>query len=129
MNINERIKTVRKETGLNQTDFAEKIGISMNGLSMLERGVNNPSKQTIDLICREFHISKVWLETGEGEMEEPELDEFAVLAAELLQNKDDFVIRAYREFLKVYLKMDPQSKRVMQDIIRQYIEALKKDPE
>ena len=68
MSINERIIEVRKAVGLNQIRFGERINISSSGMSKLEKGDNNPSAQTISLICREFGISRTWLETGEGDM-------------------------------------------------------------
>lgn len=68
MSSNERIIEVRKAVGLNQIRFGERINISSSGMSKLEKGDNNPSAQTISLICREFGISRTWLETGEGDM-------------------------------------------------------------
>lgn len=68
MSINERIIEVRKAVGLNQIRFGERINISSSGMSKLEKGDNKPSAQTISLICREFGISRTWLETGEGDM-------------------------------------------------------------
>lgn len=72
MTINERIKEARLSTGLSQIKFGAKIGISSSGMSKLESGENNPSDQTIKLICSEFGISREWLETGEGEMKAPD---------------------------------------------------------
>ena len=71
--LNERIKAVRKAAGLNQKDFGTKIGIGMSAVSLLESGTNNPSDQTLRLICSEFGISRRWLETGEGEMIDPQV--------------------------------------------------------
>lgn len=71
--LSERIKAVRKSAGLNQKDFGTKIGIGMSAVSLLESGTNNPSDQTLRLICSEFGISRRWLETGEGEMIDPQV--------------------------------------------------------
>ena len=71
--LSERIKAVRKAAGLNQKDFGTKIGIGMSAVSLLESGTNNPSDQTLRLICSEFCISRLWLETGEGEMIDPQV--------------------------------------------------------
>ena len=71
--LSERIKAVRKAAGLNQKDFGTKIGIGMSAVSLLESGTNNPSDQTLRLICSEFGISRLWLETGEGEMIDPQV--------------------------------------------------------
>lgn len=71
--LSERIKAVRKAAGLNQKDFGTKIGIGMSAVSLLESGTNNPSDQTLRLICSEFGISRRWLDTGEGEMIDPQV--------------------------------------------------------
>lgn len=71
--LSERIKAVRKAAGLNQKDFGTKIGIGMSAVSLLESGTNNPSDQTLRLICSEFGISRLWLETGDGEMIDPQV--------------------------------------------------------
>ena len=70
--LNERIKAIRKASGLNQANFGVTIGIAMSAVSLLESGTNNPSDQTLKLICSEFGISRHWLETGEGEMRDPQ---------------------------------------------------------
>lgn len=72
MNLNERIKEARMSTGLSQVKFGARIGVGSSGMSKLESGENNPSDQTIKLICSEFGISRKWLETGEGEMKAPD---------------------------------------------------------
>jgi len=64
--MNERIKQVRKKRNLNQEDFGARIGITKSSVSLLESGKNNPSEQTIKLICTEFGVNEVWLRTGEG---------------------------------------------------------------
>lgn len=66
--MNDRIVKVRKEIGLTQDSFAEKIGLSKNFVWMIEKGERVPSERTINAICREFDVNKEWLLTGEGEM-------------------------------------------------------------
>lgn len=65
--MNERIKSIRKSYGLSQEEFGKKLKIGRSSVAKLESGENNPSEQTIDLICREFNINEEWLRTGEGE--------------------------------------------------------------
>ena len=64
--MNERIKTLRIHLKLNQQDFADKIGIGKTAVSKIESSINNPSEQTIKLICSEFGVNEAWLRTGEG---------------------------------------------------------------
>ena len=41
-------------------------GIGKSSVSKIELGENNPSDQTIMLICSIFNVNEVWLRTGEG---------------------------------------------------------------
>ena len=66
--MNERIKLIRKEQRLNQDDFAAKLGLTKNFISLVETGGRVPSDRTISDICREFRVNEKWLRTGEGEM-------------------------------------------------------------
>lgn len=72
MELSDRIKLVREASGLNQTEFGKRIEIGSSGMSKLEKGINNPADRTIRLICSEFGIDRHWLETGEGEMRDPQ---------------------------------------------------------
>ena len=66
--MNERIKQIRTESGLNQTDFAKRISVSRSAVCKMESGENSPSEQTIKLICREFSVNENWLRTGNETM-------------------------------------------------------------
>ena len=66
--IHERLKTLRKELGLTQQEFAERINLRRNSIAQIELGYRNPSGAVLALICREFNVNETWLRTGEGEM-------------------------------------------------------------
>lgn len=68
MHIGERIKQHRKETGLNQSEYAERLGVKQGIISAMEKGNRNVSDRTIRAICSEFNVNENWLRTGEGEM-------------------------------------------------------------
>ncbi len=68
MNIGERIRKVRRELCLTQTQFANRIGSMQNTITRYERNNRNPSPSVIYSICKEFNVNRKWLETGEGEM-------------------------------------------------------------
>lgn len=65
--LSERITFVQKNSKLNQTEFAGRIGISQQYLSQICNGKKTPSDRTLSDICREFGCDEVWLRTGEGE--------------------------------------------------------------
>lgn len=65
--INDRIKQIRNLANLTQTEFAEKIGLTKNYISLVENGQRAPSDRTINDICREFGVNETWLREGVGE--------------------------------------------------------------
>ena len=92
----ERITFVQKNSKLNQTKFAERIGISQQYLSQICNGKKIPSDRTISDICREFGCNEVWLRTGEGEpfKERSREEEIMRFAVQTCKGSDDF-IKAY----------------------------------
>lgn len=66
--MNARISDIRKCSGLSQQEFADKIGLTKNYVSLLETGGRIPSDRTISDICREFNVNEQWLRTGQGNM-------------------------------------------------------------
>lgn len=73
--MKERIKTIRKELKLNQTEFGDRIGATQAMVTSYETGRVVPSDSILKLISKEFGISYAWLKTGEGPMEDPMPDD------------------------------------------------------
>lgn len=65
--MQDRIRQIRKDLGLNQTEFGAKIGASRAMITSYELGKVIPDKPIVMLICEKFHVNQTWLETGEGE--------------------------------------------------------------
>ena len=65
--MNSRIVELRKSKGWTQDEFAEKMGISKNYVSLIENGKKIPGDRLTSDICRIFDINKDWLLTGNGE--------------------------------------------------------------
>lgn len=65
--IGQRINVVRKKLNLTLEKFGEKIGISKVSVRAIEKGINNPSEQTIKLICSVYNVDYAWLTQGIGE--------------------------------------------------------------
>ena len=59
--INSNIKSLRIKHGLTQEEFAERIGISIQGLSNIERNRYQPTSDTVDKICKKFKITPIEL--------------------------------------------------------------------
>lgn len=64
--MHERLKLIRKDSGLTQADFASAIGASRAMVAKYETNAVIPDKPIRMLICERFNINETWLETGEG---------------------------------------------------------------
>lgn len=65
--MNYRIREIRKDNNLTQTEFGERIGVKGNTITGYENGTRIPSDAIILSICREFNVNEDWLRTGQGE--------------------------------------------------------------
>ena len=102
MTVNERIKELRISQGLTMEPFGERIGLKRSSISLIESGKNNPSDQTIMLICREFGYNEEWLRDG-IEPKKPTIDEdmeYGQICAELgiSDNRAKQIILNYGRF-------------------------------
>ena len=59
--INTNIKALRIKHGMTQEVFSEKIGMSLQGLSNIERNRYQPTADTVDRICKVFNITPAQL--------------------------------------------------------------------
>ena len=66
--MKDRIRQLRKDLGLNQTEFGERIGVKQGSIAGYESGARTPIDAVITSICREFNVNEKWLRTGDGEM-------------------------------------------------------------
>lgn len=63
-----RIRTIRKNAGMTQQQFAERLGISRNTVATYETSSRIPIDAVIVSICREFGVREEWLRTGQGDI-------------------------------------------------------------
>ncbi len=124
--MNERIKQLRKHLGLNQTDFASRIGVSQTAVAAWELGTRNPMDAIIQSICREFNVSERWLREGEGEMFLPQddADELMALAGRFLgSNPTETQMR----FARAVFTMTPQELELITRKARELLGETKKE--
>lgn len=88
----ERIAFIQKDSKLNQTDFAKRIGISQQYLSQICNGKKTPADRTISDICREFGCSEAWMRTDEGEPfpETTQAEKIMRFAVRINKGSDEF---------------------------------------
>ena len=97
MTINERIRTLRKQKGLTQTELGDKIGLKKSAISKLESDGNSVTNQNIRLISEAFGVNPAWLRTGEGKAQIDEEEAFIqrMIDRYQMEGLDATVIRAY----------------------------------
>ena len=105
----ERIRAVRIAAGLTQPEFAEKLGLTKNFISLIENGQREPSERTIRDICRVFSVNESWLRTGEGDMKKPQTrDEQLAEIFAAVQLSDDAKARLVKAFASLPDEAYPQ---------------------
>ena len=126
--MNERIRLLRKELGLNQSDFGNKIGVKQGTVAGYESGARTPLDAVVSYICREFDVNEEWLRTGEGEMFEQMTEQQKLLkyTGMLLKDKDSAIVNAIQSFIVTYEQLDDTSKATLEKIAQQFIDNLKK---
>lgn len=125
--IGERVKMIRKELGLNQTDFAKNINLSRSQISAIEKEERVLTERTLLDISREYGANKEFILTGEGEMfidisDNKELLNFINGLCEGDQEKANLILNVY----EMFNKLDDDEQKVISDLIETMIE--KKHP-
>ena len=114
--MNERIKKIRKENKLSMEQFGKRIGITKASVSRIESGENNPSDQTIILICKEFNINEDWLRNGTGEMYSKIDEDFASMCAEIGVNDEKAKIAIMK-----YCQLSNEDKKLFWNFIERFL--------
>lgn len=107
--IPSRIKALRKEQKLSQTEFAKEIGCSRSLLSAVEQGAANPSNDLLKRIAGRFSVNYRWLLSGTGSK------------ADTSAEKD-----ADMETIYQFLSEDQNAKAVVLEAIQTY--TVSRDP-
>lgn len=123
-NINNRIEILRKTLDLSMEKFGNRIGITRSSVNSIEKGVNNPSEQTIKLVCKEFNVNYFWLTEGMGDMfnafPETIIDE---VVEEFKLNNDDKLL------IETYLEMPDESRKEIMNFLKAFAEKVQKKSE
>ncbi len=118
MNINERIKSLRKSIGLTQEEFSSKIKISRANLGSIEVGRINVTNRVIFDISNTFNINEEWLRTGNGEMYKTTKEFF------MDQLSQQYDLGQYgRKILEFYLELPKEQKEVIEHLLMQFVES------
>lgn len=120
MSINKRINLLRKQLGMIQQDFANKIGVQRVTISWMEKEGNTITKQNIKIICDTFNVSEKWLLNGEGEMFRPadEPDILDRLQQELKLTSQEM------EIIRTFVELSPEQRRMGIEFVQTFTSKL-----
>lgn len=123
--MNKRIALVRKQSNLNQQDFAEKIGLTKNYVSLMETGARSPSDRTISDICRIFGIQEEWLRYGVEPMraEKTREEEIAELVGSALAGSNEFK----KAVIRMICSRSEDELKALEAALTAVYESIKKD--
>lgn len=120
MSINRRINLLRKQLGMIQQDFANKIGVQRVTISWMEKEGNTITKQNIKIICDTFNVSENWLLNGEGEMFRPadKPDILDRLQQELKLTSQEM------EIIRTFVELSPEQRRMGIEFVQTFTSKL-----
>lgn len=118
MTLGERVKIVREREGLTQEQFANRINLARNTISLVELDKRNLSERSLTDICATFHVYYDWLKNGTDDDPEKIYDKttsdtvFSLLKAEY--DLDDLDI----QIISKYLELAPLERQVFKNYIK-----------
>ncbi len=112
--IGKRLRKLRLEQGISQSQLAAKLGISQQAIGNYETDIREPDNETLKKIALIFNVSTDYL-LGLSNQRHPQ----ALLARENV-NED------YPQGLENYDLLPEENKRVIRDLIQLYFERLNK---
>lgn len=95
------LKEIRKKNYLNQTAFANKIGVTQSAVSQWENGLTRPNFDQLKSISAAFNISVDDLLSGEEQaepvpQESPEITIVSGMMAKMTKKQQDQVVAVIR---------------------------------
>jgi transcriptional regulator with XRE-family HTH domain len=122
MNINERVKLLRKNLKLTQSEFGEKISVAQSYLASIESGKRDVTEKISKLICSLFNVNEEWFKNGIGEMfVESDSTIFTALSNEYKLDELD------QKIIKAYLHLDSSKKDILKELISEMIASTTTD--
>lgn len=115
--MNNRLKELRKTLKLTQKEFGEKMGVTGDTISSIEKGKINFTDRNIFLICEKYKVNEEWLRNGIGEMFQK--DEQSIIDKFVEEyNLND----AIKSCLECLVKLDVDEMRVLTNYIKSVAE-------
>lgn len=122
--MKDQVRALRQSLNLSQEDFAEKVGLTKNYISLVETGKRSLADRTIRDICRMYSVNEHWLRTGDGE---PYIkgsdDELAELVGRLYKDKGSMRYKMSLELCRSMEKMTDEQLMAFASFVKRLAEA------
>lgn len=102
MEVGKKIKELRKQKKWSQEKLAAEAGISQSALSAIERGIKQPTVETLNHICNALNITLVDFFSEEKTELSPALLELINVASKMPENK----LKLISDFIRGLSKND-----------------------
>jgi transcriptional regulator with XRE-family HTH domain len=109
---------IRDHLSLNQTKFAQKIGVTSQLINKIESKKAKLTEANIHLICLTFGVREEWLREGKGEMFNPPLPEPpapVIIDGRKLEPDE-------KELLDIYDKLIPETQKEVRNYANDKLE-------
>ena len=103
-----RLKKLRKEKGITQTEFADAVDVTKSTVSIWERGIRKPDFQTMERVAGFFDTSLAYLI---GDSESRSITEFNDEEAAVWVADEEAEL--FTEMAKKYVRLSPQMREVV----------------
>lgn len=122
MEINERLRALRKELDMTQVEFGQKTGISQGHLTAMEGGKRAITTKTIKSICSICGVREEWFISGTGEM-------FDKSNPNLLERiaKEYRLTDLEKNIVRIYLELPAPQKESITAFLRNVASLIAKD--
>jgi transcriptional regulator with XRE-family HTH domain len=123
--MNTRIARIRKEANLTQQEFADRLGLTKNFVSLIETGGRKPSDRTISDICRIFDIQEDWLKDGLEPMRAAKSreEEIADLVGSALTGSSEFK----KSVIRMICSRTDEELKALEAALQAVYDGIKKD--
>ena len=113
MTMGERIKQLRKEKGMTQTDLAHTLNVTKGTVSTWERDSRTPSFETLDAMCDLFQRRLDYIMGRSDDATPPGQSEVDADALAISQVEEDLT-----EYALKYARLDQYGREAVEAIIR-----------
>lgn len=108
MTLQDRIRKIRKDAKLTQSEFGKRIGMAAGTVTNLETGANKPSAGRLYLIAEKFNVNPDWLINGRGEQYRSQMVD------------DDVRGQIEREHIrKLFYELSPKTQEIVLEVLRE----------